>query len=105
MGMSMGVTDFSWPQKLEPQADLHRRRARDTRNHRIHADNRARSDTPDLVLLIQHVPHIGHHVVLGSGDVVPLDPGVQQCIASNLGVWIQRADPVRGTFTLAARFE
>jgi len=28
-------------------------------NHKIHADNRTQPKASDLVLLIQHIPHVG----------------------------------------------
>jgi hypothetical protein len=79
---------------LELEPDLQRCHARGTEDHGIHADHCAQSETSDLILLVEHIPHVGGGVEPGPCNIVPLDSGVQEGVAANRGVGIQRSDPI-----------
>jgi C4-dicarboxylate-specific signal transduction histidine kinase len=61
---------------LKPESDLQGRRARGTENQGVQANSCAEADTADLILLIQHIPHVGCRVDLGSRNIVPFDQAV-----------------------------
>src|SRR5580658_2960835 len=46
----------------ERESDLKRRHAWGAKNYGIHADNCAVAHTSDLILFIQHIPHVGGYV-------------------------------------------
>ena len=79
---------------LKPEPDLEGRHARGTENHGVRTNTCAEADTTDLVLLIQHIPHVGCGVDLRSCNIVPLDPGIEESVTADLGVGIERSDPV-----------
>src|SRR5580658_9743391 len=76
------------PRLSELEPDLQGRHAWSAQNHGISADDCAESKTPDLILLVHHISDVSRHVELRSSNIVPLDPGVEQGVATDPGVRI-----------------